>query len=473
MKRFKLCVVGLVVLTLGLLLAATVGAQGGVTATPTHLTVAGTRGAVETRSWLLRTDDPITDLQVVPLDLARTDGDAVLPASAIQAALPADQIAADDLLTVPVTFDLHGVPSGEFSGELLISYHGGTLTVPTTVSVKDPWPLPLGTLIVGVALGVVVSAYRARGRPRDETLMRVGQLRAQMRADADLAGPFQTRIEVYLVDLEAALQAEKWEDAQKTMEQAEAVWTRWRKGRADWQAQLAYHAELAERLEDLNVEAPYIQSVRRGLEDTIRDAPDLEGPDKLRDQLRPLAQQINRYVQLQARLDELNATRTRLPEDQAEPWRLKAQGLQRHLENLKPDDEAAYQTLQDKVKADITELTQLVSQVGRIEIAKVGRGLDETVLRLLAPAPSARPLTTEEEVTGARARLRLFTWATYAIAVAFLAGAGFSELYIPNAAFGANAWGDYFALLAWGFGAEATRAAIVQLARGWGLPGIE
>ena len=464
----------LVILTLGLLLAATADAQGGITITPSQLTVAGTRGAVETRTLLLRATDPITGLQILPLDLVRADGNAVLPASAVQAAPASDEIAAGGLLTVPVTFDLHGAPSGKFSGELLVSYHGGVLTVPVTVTIRDPWLLPLVVLVMGVGLGAGVSTYRGRGRPRDEVLVRVGQLRAQMRGDADLAEPFLARTEAHLVDVEAALQAEKWQDAQQAVEQAETAWVRWRKGRADWLAQLAYHVELAQRLEDLNPDAPYVQAVRRGLEDTLRDVPDLEGPDKLRERLDGLAQQINGYVRTRARLDELNALRNRLPADQAEQWQLKAQELQRRLDDLEPDDGTAHQTLQGEVEAAVIELDQLVAQCGEPEVAVKGvRDLGATVLHLLAPAPSARPLAVEEQTTGARARLRLFTWASYGIAVALLAGAGFGELYVANATFGANAWGDYFALLAWGFGAEAARASIVEMVRGWGLLGSQ
>ena len=62
--------------------------------------------------------------------------------------------------------------------------------------------------------------------------------------------------------------------------------------------------------------------------------------------------------------------------------------------------------------------------------------------------------------------------ATFA-ALPFLAGAGFAELYIANPTFGANAWGNYFALLAWGLGAEATRAAVAQMVRSWALPGVK
>lgn len=205
------------------LLAATVGAQGEVTVTPAQLSVAGTRGAVETRTLLLRATEPITGLQAIPLDLACADGNAVLQAGAIQAALPADQMAAGDPLTVPVTIDLRGASSGQFSGELLVNYHGGTLTVPMTVTVKDPWLLPLVMLLAGVGLGVVVSAYRTQGRPRDEVLGRVGQLHAQVGSGPNLARPFQERIEVHLVDVETALQAEKWQDAQVAIEQAQGA----------------------------------------------------------------------------------------------------------------------------------------------------------------------------------------------------------------------------------------------------------
>jgi len=481
MKKFRLLVIGMVLLTLGILIARTANAQATITVSPAQLSVAGTRGAVETRTLLIRATEPITSLHAIPLDLARTGGDAVLPAGAIQASLPTDEIAPDAPLTVPVTFDLHTAPGGEFSGALLLGYHGGALTVPVTVTVKDPWPMPLTVLVVGVALGMGVSAYRAQGRPRDEVLVRVGQLRAQMRSDADLAQPFRAQIEAHVVDVEAALRAEKWDTAQSGVEQAEAVWLRWRKGRTDWLAQLAYRAELEQRLEDLNANVPYVQAVRRALEDTVRDAPGLEGPDQLRGQLVGLARQINRYAELDVRLDELDRTVMQLPVQEMGPWQRKSLDLRRRLERLAPDDDPAYQALQSEVEQAIAEVEEAVAKLappgatarGLEMVAKGMSGVAAIPLRLLAPAPSARPLTMEERVTGARTRLWWFTRTSYIIAVALLAGAGFGELYVANAAFGANPWGDYFALLAWGFGAEATRAAVTEMVRGWGLPGVE
>src|SRR5258708_19077948 len=63
----------------------------------------------------------------------------------------------------------------------------------------------------------------------------------------------------------------------------------------------------------------------------------------------------------------------------------------------------------------------------------------------------------------AKVRLDVFLWATYGLALFFLAGAGFGELYLDKPTFGANAWRDYFTLVAWGFGAEATRASVAQM----------
>jgi hypothetical protein len=76
-------------------------------------------------------------------------------------------------------------------------------------------------------------------------------------------------------------------------------------------------------------------------------------------------------------------------------------------------------------------------------------------------------------VQEARKRLRWFNWLSYAIAVGLLAGAGFGQLYVAKPTFGANSWSDYFALFAWGFGAEVTRDAITKVVRDWKLPGFK
>jgi hypothetical protein len=255
------------------------------------------------------------------------------------------------------------------------------------------------------------------------------------------------------------------------MGQAETIWVKWRRGRVDWLAQIAYRTELTQRLEDFNVDAPYMQAVQRGVEDAAREAPDLDSPDQFRERLNVLAQEINRYARLQAQMLELNQLRNQLPANETQPWRLKAQSLERRLDALLPSDLSSHTDLQTEIECAVAELTQLVSQ--RSEPDATVRGVTDigtSVLHLVSPAPSALPASVEEVMLDARSRLWLFTRATYVIAVVLLAGVGFGELYVSRPAFGANAWGDYFALVAWGFGAEASRAAIAEMMRGWGLP---
>jgi hypothetical protein len=62
-------------------------------------------------------------------------------------------------------------------------------------------------------------------------------------------------------------------------------------------------------------------------------------------------------------------------------------------------------------------------------------------------------------------RLQIFSMAGYLTTIAFLAGTGFNQLYLESPTFGSNGIKDYFTLIAWGFGAEATRNAITNAIR--------
>jgi hypothetical protein len=105
----------------------------------------------------------------------------------------------------------------------------------------------------------------------------------------------------------------------------------------------------------------------------------------------------------------------------------------------------------------------------------IAKGVEfrDKMISLLGPPPSTRLLSWEEQASGANLRLKVFTVSSYIIAIVFLAGAGFSQLYLDKPTFGDNPWKDYFALMAWGFGAEATRDAVTKVAQGGGLPGLK
>jgi len=479
-KRLSVITLGLVLSTLGSLQAEAADVQAEIKMQPVQQTVVGSRslvapvvgmqGSTETRTVLLEASTPIKQPELLPLDLYRADGAAVFPASAITLGTLSGK---PNALLVPLQFDLSKASSsGEFSGSLRLSAPGQqSIPIPVTVRVKDPWLLPLLMLLAGTGLGMGVSAYRAKGKPRDEILVRAGQLRSQMQDDRELdqAEAFQIRLENSLVDIRMALQGERWDEGQAAIAQAELLWSRWLKGRSDWLVQLQYAKTLRERLQDQDTRIPYIQMLNRGLENALREIPDLEGPHQLRDRLDELAQQINKFFQFRGKVEQANKLISQLPPEQAVLWQPKVKIWEQQIENLQTLSSEESSKLQTEIDSAIAELTELsIAKSPNAALSKAG-----LTVPFLAPAPPTRPLTWEEQGTKAKKQLRLFSWTSYGIALIFLAGTGFSQLYVDNPTFGANPWKDYFALLAWGFGAEATRDALTKVIQGWELPGLK
>ncbi|MGK7879175.1 MAG: hypothetical protein AB4060_03620 [Crocosphaera sp.] len=462
--------------------------QAEVTISPAQLDLLGMQGSIVTRRLFIKTPQPIEGVQLIPPDLNRSDGTQILPPAAVQipemsskqpknrcqpSTIP-EIIASSEKpnkVILPVCFDLQEAPSGEFSSQLQLSYQGGQQLVPIIVKVKHFWLLPLAVLFVGTGMGIAVSAYRTQGQPRDEILVRVGRLRAEMQEDTELvkASSFQSQIEAYLYDVRVGLQGNKLETARNGIEQAELVWAKWIKGRTDWLNQLAYWEELNQRLQDLNPNIPYVQTVRRKMEDASREASSLEGPDKLRDLLDELAGQINRFIQVQALAKQLRDLLAQLPTEEKPNWESKILAWERQINRIQPSELMEDATLLEEMEGAIPEITQLVAE----QSGKSGMAKGILSISHLAPAPSVRPLSSERQASGAKLRLQWFTGVSYAISLLFLTGAGFNQLYVDNPTFGANPWKDYFALLAWGFGAEATRDSITKMIQGWGLPGLK
>lgn len=485
----KVVTIGLLVASLDILAPMSANAQGQVVAEPAQVIVSGMRGSLATRNIVLQTDTPINNLQLIPLDLNRSDGDSIFPAQAISVEKPSVSSTNQNLMMTLVKFDLNKVfRSGEFNGKLWLSYQDGEQVIPVTIKVKDHWFLPLLILLAGSALGISVSIYRTQGRPRDEILVRVSQIRIQMQDDADFLKfeAFKVRVEGHLIDVKMALQAERWDEAKNSVQQAELVESKWLKGRADWLAQLGYADEIKEQLQDLDQNAPFVQTVHRSLGDALRDAPNLDSPVQLRDRLQGLAEQVNSYLSLQAKIKQLYSLSEELSVAQAKSWQPKVQNLEHRIESLQPADLTKNANLRDEVEGAIAEITELLLQEGdMVNPAELDFGVNAggamdrgaqirgIMINLLGAAPSTSLLSWEEQASGANVRLKVFTVTSYIIAIVFLAGAGFSQLYVDKPTFGDNPWNDYSALMAWGFGAEATRDAVTKVVQGWSLPGLK
>lgn len=456
-------------------------AQAQSTFSPPQVTVSGTRNTVTHRVVQLQSTIPLTDVQFVALDLPQTTGDDILPAGAIRATLPVTRLAANSYLTIPLTIALAGVPSGQYQGEAQVWHQEGVISLPVTVNVKDGWFGPFLFLLTGIVLAARVAYYRAKGKPRDEVLIRVGVLQTAVRQDQTLAEQFRAHIEASLIDAETALRAEDWAAARTAIAKAETVWNRWRKGHGDWITQLAYVTTLQEGIQALHSpQSQYLQKVDRALTAVTRRAPDMDKPETLQTELGKLADQVNRYASLKTAVDAIVEGSNQLPAGEQLSWWQKAAGWQQQLDELEPTNEAAWSALQTAVRTSQQELIQAVEagqgQEETLETASeaaVKGILGQRTAAALLPLPAATiSLNDTQLIAGADWRLRVFSGVSYALALALLAGAGFAELYVDNLTFGANAWADYLALLAWGFGAEVSRTAVVDLLKGWEMPGL-
>lgn len=416
------------------------------------------------------------NLQIYPLDLNRSDGVAVFPATAIRSTLSQTSLPANQPLTIPFKFDFSKIPSGEYNGAILLSYTEGELTIPLTIRVKDHPLFPLVSIVLGVGLGIGISSYRTEGMARDEILVRVGQLRVQMQGDPQLDASFDRQIASYLIEVETALAAKRWEVAASAIDRAVGIWDKWRKDREEWIVQIQYRQELATRLQGeiaKNRDSFYLQSMRRQWEDCTRKTVDLANPLQLRDLLDELQQQFNRYIQGRSQLDKLDRIISELTPEQQINWKSKHQQLQQNLDSLSPTKVELSIPWQKSIESLIQELTQT------LEKQRIRESQSETnstqnraiVSSFLAPVPTVR--VSPDPIEIARRRLLWFNGLSYALAVGLLAGAGFVQLYATKPTFGTNGLGDYFVLMAWGFGAEVTRDSVTKVVKDWKLPGVK
>jgi len=448
---------------------------------PGQVVVGGVQGQRISRRVTLRETvggSPLTGLRALPQDLTTADGQVVLSATRVGVDLPADQIEGGGLLTTTLEVDLRGVPAGAYSGQVLFTADSGNLlALPVMVNVQHGPFLPGLVLVFGVVLGLGLSAYRARGKPRDELVLRIVTIRQAMEDDADLAKDFGPRLNSTLNEAETALRQAQWEEAKAAIARAEKMVIKWRSAREAWMAQLTYlRDELLPRLEG---DAWTLRKLRQQAEDAQTGAADFETPAALRDRLFEIEKTLARFEALKMKLEEIGGIRTTasVSDELKEAWRIKELALYKRLQALLPDDDNGWKQLEADVQALAEEMITKIQAAP--EAKGAARGIDEALIRLtsalqpLLPAglllPDARPISVEAGSAASR-RLGAFTLITYAVGGLILAGAGFSTLYLAQPTFGAQPVADYLSLLAWGLGAQTTFAAVADLLRGWDVP---
>ncbi len=458
---------------------------------PSQITIQAERAETVRRTIQVRISDEISELSGQPLELLFEKHARAIPVHQIKVFQTGTPSATTPrTLTFTLEISLAGVPAGEYSGDLPFTFKGGELKLPLKVTVRHGWPLPLIVLCLGVGAGVGLSAYRIRGRPRDQVLVRVGNVRAYVQrdrtmsvgilpqygqdgADKAVSNPFKARLEAALADVEMSLQSERWDEARTKMDQTDALLRKWIQGRLGWIEQLAYLARLKNRMYGKPDNIRYVQVVRGAIDDLAANAPAQESPKELRDAAQQLTDRIEEYERAEGKLLALEKLQVSLPAGDQPGWVARTAELQVRLNTMRPDEKTVGQLLADIDHA----LLELSTRLQQVVAAAPDQHNFEAVRTVIAANPPAVEPVPEAHLEwlpfylgDAKNRLRWFEIATYAAALILLGGTGFNEVYLKKLTFGAELWSDYFALLVWGFGAEATRDSVTSTLRGWGTP---
>ncbi|MEO1592899.1 MAG: hypothetical protein AAFU71_16630 [Cyanobacteria bacterium J06632_22] len=426
-----------------------------------------TAGDRITKTVRIATDEAVQALTVAATDLENADGSDRVLAGDI--AIDVSQAALDPNQTATAVVTIGQLPaSGEYSGSLIIRADDSQQVVPIVIRVKDPLPGPLLMVVVGVLLGSGLSWYRTHGQPRDQVVVQAGRLRAQLRSDAKLSNlghRFQEQIEGHLIEADAALEGANWSTAADELAAGQTVWTRWRKNRTSWIDLLTYREQLAEQVATISSFA-YGQTLQAGLDAIDQQAASaFETPTEMSQRLNQLRQWLSDYRASEALLDQLGDAVRQLPAERKPEWQGKRRLLQLRLQAMQPSAEPAFaeelaswqQAVTMDVQSVVAEQVPQTMNVPRGSHTMQG-AQDESPVE---PVPGVADSMTAP-VQQSQRRLNWFNWGGRIVAVTLLSWAGLVELYEGNPTFGASPLGDYFVLIAWGFGAEVTRESVVK-----------
>lgn len=467
--------------------------------TPEAVTLAGTRNRTVSTTLTLSGETDAITLEPAVSDLRRADGAAAIAAADI--AIEPDStinIPADAPTQVKITIDLaKASANGEFTGALYLYYEAGRQVIPLTVKVKAAPIWPWIIMFAGVVLGFLLTSYRAGGQPRDEVLLQASRLQARIETDAGLnkdlsaSQAFKASIESKLKRVISAIEDQDIDIAQSEIDEAKKRWSRWEDSPNEWLAQFedgGYLTEVYEtitsNLDDLPI---FMEDVKGCLEAIHRrlELGQYADPQTLSEDYAEVRQYIAFYKASGTSITALEQKTSELKKEDQDEWKGILYSLQIKLNNTAPkqDGYQTWQTLFDDVQKELAEAIKAVKQPEETEqssllILKTRSGStedspDEQLMRLPPDVnfkPKQSPIDPKKSADAQR-NLRWFTQARNGVAIIFLAWLGMIELYSGKPTFGAEPLSDYFALLAWGFGAELTRESLVKATQNLGVTG--
>jgi hypothetical protein len=443
-------------------------AQGGLTATPANITVAGTKMDSPTRTVILSAQEDVTDLRFYPLDLESSEG-TIFPAELIQATRISSQMANGSVQSVHVLFELRDAPdSGSFTGEMWFSYAGGVTKVPVTVMVKAGWFWPLVLLILSVLVSYALFVYKSKLKRKDEIVVRIGIIENNIKKDENLKddpiyyydkevtreNPFYRALKNGIETVRDKLDADLVEDAATFLQNTEKIWDTWSYNPSEWVYGLekfsACNKDIGAREEmilatkkipDGPVKAsgkiPYLEEVRTELRKAFDTITGCEKPKEFTDAVIEQGARAKTYIDHYYRILALQRICDRCGE---QPPECDLTALWTSYLDHPPKGPF------DELVGDIAERKNVIEQ--RCPAPKIAFGAEVPPPPFRVPEEYLGPAGVSKSTSQAWLRLRIFAAGSFLVTLVILVTIGYSELYLAKPTFGSFA--DYATLALWG-----------------------
>jgi hypothetical protein len=485
-----------------LFLTQAVAADTGFSLSPGSMTINTETGQSLTRTFLILGDTPgtnITGIQVVSLDLIRTDNQKAIPASAITPQPPASVIPPEGFLKVPVSFDFASQPCGEFAGNLLVSSNTSRTMMPVLVKLKEPVLIPALVLLISTFASVIIYDYATKGLKADKLKIKMEDIErrlpsefAQDSPDHHFTTHFKEKILIPFSSARMKIHQGEYDAAATDFSTGETAWNHWNGAGDQWKERLEESKKIESDLEELSSKVKpdlpdqdrpedlaLFETIQIDLETIWEDAAKTDTkPETTRTAIGDLATRItlfnHTYDDIKKAIDGLQDQETGLE---------CLKNLRKEILNLnfvKNDKEttdflAGYMAKKNeclkKIENDVIHSDTLIL------LQRISPFIDEfnAMSEAERSAPLTKPLPIKEDKPEEHSRLP--TWLTGAIVFCYekfhsifipaiiLFIIGLSQLYSANMTFGANFWSDYSTLILWGFGTGPASDSIVTLVK--------
>ena len=474
----------LVLVFLAIVMIPVHAATDNLTANPAKLTIFTTSGDSVTRTILLmnNVDAPITHLNVIPLDLDRTDNQAVYSAQNIGSPSIDRTIPEKGVLTVPVTFTTNNGKSGEYSGSLLITTNNDKTVIPIILKIKDS---PLWAWIIAIVFGVVgwfLVYYKTillkpnqldNKRRNLIRLYKNSELYRNKDPDTDpYTSLFREKIEYYLSETKNALGSYdlsadegNLKKAEESFNSAEKIWKNWADHKEPWKRYLEHTTQARNKIKEINAEIEFgSPQLTKDIEDQLRESWETSVEEEFsKSPLKELFEKINNKLSTFSLAIKLVKELEILCNEEKDPS--SSPSCKKIVEKFKESILTIQYSTDDALKKLPEEIEKEIAQYSQ---KKSGRLVAYRHVDLPVNIVAQQPIPIDDEPISSvlydkNLEKIYFVIKMIVIPITFVVF-GIYLQYYQNPIFGVNGVVDYITLAFWAFGVTPATDSVTKIA---------